>query len=87
MNDGRFRPREASNRTLWTIQCVLDAVSEPTAAEMGNGNGSFRHAHDQEHRSRCPPLLLTLEGQLGIRIGITRCVIDGPTKNHGLKEF
>ena len=34
-----------------------------------------------------PPLLLTLEGQLGIRIGTTRCVIDGPTKNQWLKEF
>ena len=34
-----------------------------------------------------PPLLLTLEGQLGIRIGITQCVIDGPTKNQWLKEF
>lgn len=34
-----------------------------------------------------PPLLLTLEGQLGIRIGTTRCVIDGTTKIKGLKEF
>ena len=59
MNGGRFRPREASNRTLWTIQCILDAVSEPTAAEMGNGNGAFRHAHDQEPRSRCPPSINT----------------------------
>ncbi len=49
-----IRPREAGNRTLWTLLCVLNAVSGPTTAEMGNGNGAFDMRTSRQKSAAAP---------------------------------